>query len=169
MAERVEKNDPVRLVMQRTERDAETVGTIIDAMLAEIYEALKRGESVALEAYLAGLADAGRTGDPDLVRLAYSAWFALWLGSTAPITTAHFTSEAMRAYSAQGFGRAPDAIARRVGHPVYAGPRPRGCSPPLDGAAPLGLEPGVILAGSQILLLHVGRFTTATGMHPLAI
>lgn len=48
MAERVEKNDLVGLIIQRTGRDAETVGTIVDAMLAEIYEALKRGEPVSL-------------------------------------------------------------------------------------------------------------------------
>jgi DNA-binding protein HU-beta len=48
MAGRVEKNDLVRLVAQRTGRDAEMVGAIVDATLDEIYAALKRGEPVSL-------------------------------------------------------------------------------------------------------------------------
>ncbi len=48
MAGRVEKSDLIRLVAQRTGRDAETVGAIVDATLDEIYAALKRGEPVSL-------------------------------------------------------------------------------------------------------------------------
>ncbi|MHB8646853.1 MAG: HU family DNA-binding protein [Thermomicrobiales bacterium] len=48
MAERVAKKDLVRLVSQRTNRETETVEEIVDATLEEIYEALKRGESVSL-------------------------------------------------------------------------------------------------------------------------
>ena len=48
MAERMEKAVLVRLVAQRVQREEETVGEIVDATLAEIYLALKRGESVSL-------------------------------------------------------------------------------------------------------------------------
>ncbi|HEY3080276.1 MAG TPA: HU family DNA-binding protein [Chloroflexota bacterium] len=38
----------VGLVARRVQRDVETVGEVVDATLAEIYEALKRGQSVSL-------------------------------------------------------------------------------------------------------------------------
>ncbi len=45
---RVEKKELVDLVAKRVNRDAETVAEVLDATLAEIYEALKRGDSVSL-------------------------------------------------------------------------------------------------------------------------
>ena len=48
MADRVEKRELVRLVAQRTKQDAGAVAEIVDAFLDEVYEALKRGESVSL-------------------------------------------------------------------------------------------------------------------------
>jgi len=48
MQGRVDKKDLVSAVARRVDRDAETVGTIVDAFLEEVYEALKRGESVSL-------------------------------------------------------------------------------------------------------------------------
>lgn len=48
MSERIEKKDLVRRVAMRVNRDEETVGDIVEGTLAEIYEALKRGESVSL-------------------------------------------------------------------------------------------------------------------------
>ncbi len=45
---RVDKKELVNLVALRVNRDAETVGEIVDATLEEIYEALKRGEQVSL-------------------------------------------------------------------------------------------------------------------------
>ena len=45
---RIDKKELVNLVSRRVDRDVETVGEIVDATLAEIYEALKRGESVSL-------------------------------------------------------------------------------------------------------------------------
>jgi nucleoid DNA-binding protein len=47
MTGRVEKPELVRLVSQRTNRDAETVSEIVDALLEETYHALKRGDSVS--------------------------------------------------------------------------------------------------------------------------
>lgn len=45
---RVEKKELADLVAKRVNRDAETMAEVLDATLAEIYEALKRGESVSL-------------------------------------------------------------------------------------------------------------------------
>lgn len=48
MRGRIEKKELVDLVARRTGRDAEAVAEVIDAMLTEIYEALRRGEPVSL-------------------------------------------------------------------------------------------------------------------------
>ena len=51
MTGRVEKPELVRLVSQRTNRDAETVSEIVDGLLEEIYAALKHGDSVSLRGF----------------------------------------------------------------------------------------------------------------------
>lgn len=51
MRDRVEKQDLVRLVAERVQRDGDTVEEILDAALEEIYQALKRGESVSLRGF----------------------------------------------------------------------------------------------------------------------
>ena len=48
MRDRLDKKELVGAVSRRVDRDAETVGAIVDAFLEEIYEALKRGDSVSL-------------------------------------------------------------------------------------------------------------------------
>jgi len=48
MAGRVERQDLVRLVVERTDHEAALVEEILDATLEEIYAALERGESVSL-------------------------------------------------------------------------------------------------------------------------
>ncbi len=48
MVERIAKKDLIDLVAQRTSRETPIVEEIVDATLEEIYEALKRGESVSL-------------------------------------------------------------------------------------------------------------------------
>ena len=48
MTDRVEKQEIVNRVAERLGRDPDTIGEIVDATLAEIYEALKRGQSVSL-------------------------------------------------------------------------------------------------------------------------
>ena len=48
MIGRVEKPDLVKLVSQRTSQEAQTVDEIVGAFLDEIYQALKRGDSVSL-------------------------------------------------------------------------------------------------------------------------
>ena len=49
MSDRVERSEIIRLVAQRTGQDVELVGSIVDAFLDEIYQALKRGQSVTLK------------------------------------------------------------------------------------------------------------------------
>jgi DNA-binding protein HU-beta len=48
MSERIEKPDVVRLVALRTNQEYAVVEEILDAALAEIYAAFKRGASVSL-------------------------------------------------------------------------------------------------------------------------
>jgi DNA-binding protein HU-beta len=48
MQDRIDKSAVVLLVMQRTGREQVLVEEILDAALEEIYDALKRGESVSL-------------------------------------------------------------------------------------------------------------------------
>jgi len=48
MQRRIEKQELVRLVAQRVDRDVQSVEEVVDALLEEIYQALKRGESVSL-------------------------------------------------------------------------------------------------------------------------
>jgi DNA-binding protein HU-beta len=48
MRGRIEKQDLVRLVSQRVQRNEDMVEEIVDATLEEIYQAIKRGESVSL-------------------------------------------------------------------------------------------------------------------------
>lgn len=48
MPERVEKAELIRRVAERTDQDRETIEEIVDGALEEMYEALKRGESISL-------------------------------------------------------------------------------------------------------------------------
>jgi len=48
MAERITKKDLIRLVSERTNTETAITEEIVDATLEEIYEAMKRGESVSL-------------------------------------------------------------------------------------------------------------------------
>lgn len=48
MPDRVEKQDLIRAVSARLAGEDTTVDTTVDAFLGEIYQALKRGESVSL-------------------------------------------------------------------------------------------------------------------------
>ena len=51
MTGRIEKPELVSLVCQRTNQDAQVVDEIVDAFLDEIYQALKRGDSVSLRGF----------------------------------------------------------------------------------------------------------------------
>ena len=49
MSDRIEKDELVKRIVQRTGNSAKTVDKIVDATLEEIYEALKQGERVSLK------------------------------------------------------------------------------------------------------------------------
>ena len=51
MSRRVEKPELVDLVSQRLEQDTEIVDAIVDTFFDEIYQALKRGDSVSLRGF----------------------------------------------------------------------------------------------------------------------
>lgn len=51
VADRVEKPELVRLVAERTGQHTDTVAETVDAFLDEVYEALKRGQSVSLRGF----------------------------------------------------------------------------------------------------------------------
>lgn len=49
MSDRIEKDELVERIAQRTGNSVKTVEKIVDATLEEIYEALKQGERVSLK------------------------------------------------------------------------------------------------------------------------
>lgn len=51
MSGRVEKPELVTLVSQRPNQDTEIVDAIVDTFLDEIYQAIKRGDSVSLRGF----------------------------------------------------------------------------------------------------------------------
>ena len=51
MTGRIEKPELVKLVSQRTSQEPRTVDEIVDTFLDEIYQALKRGDSVSLRGF----------------------------------------------------------------------------------------------------------------------
>ena len=61
-------------------------------------------DRVAFKNYLQGLAEAGWSGDPDMVRLAYTAWLTIWFGVVFPNITALWCTPDFRAYALQQFG-----------------------------------------------------------------
>jgi hypothetical protein len=67
-------------------------------------------EPAATQAYFKGLSDAGWRGNPDLARLGYTAWFALWAGCAAPAVTSVWTSRPVERLL-QLFNRGPEECA----------------------------------------------------------
>ena len=51
MPDRVERENLIRLVAQRTSQEEEMVDMVVDAFLDEIYQALKRGQSFTLKGF----------------------------------------------------------------------------------------------------------------------
>jgi DNA-binding protein HU-beta len=51
MSDRIERDELIRLVAQRTGQDAELVDGVVDTFLDEIYQALKRGQGVTLKGF----------------------------------------------------------------------------------------------------------------------
>jgi len=51
MSDRTERDELILLTAQRTGQDAEMVNKVVDVFLDEIYQALKRGQSVTLKGF----------------------------------------------------------------------------------------------------------------------
>ena len=73
-------------------------------------ERVRELDAATFAAYLAGLRNAGWTGDVNQVRLGYCIWGAAYSGTLAPVVTAFFTSEAGRATALQSFGVAGEEL-----------------------------------------------------------
>ena len=70
-------------------------------------------DRVAFENYLKGLAEAGWSGDVDIVRLAYTAWLTIWFGVVFPNITALWCTPDFRPYSLQQFGFAEEDLCQK--------------------------------------------------------
>lgn len=68
-------------------------------------------ERAAFEAYLAGLHDAGWVGNPEIVRLAYTICFAMFLAACAPALTAYATMDNMNSFVVHQFKRSRTEVA----------------------------------------------------------
>jgi DNA-binding protein HU-beta len=51
MLDRIEREELIRLAAQRTGQEEEMVDMVVDAFLGEIYQVLKRGQSVTLKGF----------------------------------------------------------------------------------------------------------------------
>lgn len=69
--------------------------------------------AAVVEAYLAGLRDAGWTGDPDLARLGYTAGLAMHLGACFPILVPWFIIEERRPFALRQFGVAGEELLQK--------------------------------------------------------
>jgi hypothetical protein len=73
--------------------------------------ALPELEAAVFPAYLEGLQDAGWQGNPELARLGYTAWTALWQAAAAPVLVALWNSDSRHHHALQLAGRSPEAFA----------------------------------------------------------
>jgi hypothetical protein len=69
-------------------------------------------EAAAYPAYLAGLQEAGWSGDPALVRLGFTASTAMSMGSMMPFAIDWFGKEEMREFDLRKFGHPPEELIR---------------------------------------------------------
>src|SRR5258708_11124176 len=76
--------------------------------------ALPELDTAVFSAYLEGLQDAGWQGNPELARLGYTAWTALWQAAAAPVLVALWNSDNMQPPALQLAGPSPEAFA--AGH-----------------------------------------------------
>ena len=85
------------------------VGT--SAVLYELETAaLPAIDTAAFEAYVAGLREGGWGGNPELVRLGYTAYLAIFTGVTSPGLTAYLTSDDHLPTVGTWFGCSPEAL-----------------------------------------------------------
>ncbi len=68
-------------------------------------------EAAVFPAYLEGLQNAGWQGNPELARLGYTAWTAIWQAAAAPVLVALWNSHNTQPLAPQLAGRSPEAFA----------------------------------------------------------
>lgn len=73
--------------------------------------ALPELDAAVFSAYLEGLQDAGWQGNPELARLGYTAWTAIWQAAAAPVLVALWNSDSRHEHALQLAGRSPEAFA----------------------------------------------------------
>jgi hypothetical protein len=71
-------------------------------------------DTIAFPAYINGLQEIGWTGDPDVVRLAYTTWFALDWACTAPSAVAFAAETENRAFIERITDSTPEAMTENV-------------------------------------------------------
>jgi hypothetical protein len=67
-------------------------------------------EAAVYESYLQGLRHAGWAGNPDWVRLGYTAWLAAWVGCVMPGALAHWCRAERRGDALRSFGAAEEDL-----------------------------------------------------------
>ena len=68
-------------------------------------------ETIAFDAYVAGLHDGGWEGNPNIIQVGYTTWLALWIGAGIPAVTALWTSTMTEETMMHQFNRRPEAAA----------------------------------------------------------
>lgn len=72
--------------------------------------ALPELDAAVFPAYLQSLQDAGWQGKPELARLGYTAWAALWQAAAAPVLVSLWNAHNMERPAPQPTGRSPEAV-----------------------------------------------------------
>jgi len=78
-------------------------------------EDLPELEGIVYPEYLAGLGDEGWDGDPDEIRLAYTAWVGVWFGAVGPALIAYWTQPEYAEKVRKGFGCEQEGMAANLG------------------------------------------------------
>jgi len=73
--------------------------------------ALPELDAAVFAAYVEGLQDAGWQGNPELARLGYTAWTAIWQAAAAPVLVSLWNSDSQHDHALQVAGRSPEEFA----------------------------------------------------------
>lgn len=71
---------------------------------------LRQLDQAAFASYMQGLVESGWLGDADTVRLAYTAWIAIWFGAVFPNIFALWCTPDFHAFASQQFGIAEEEL-----------------------------------------------------------
>ena len=88
-----------------------------DALLFEIDPRdMASLDQIVFDAYLAGLREGGWSGDPDLIRLAYTAYIALFCGAIGPAAIALLDTEDWQQWGWRSFACGPEDLTEGWGY-----------------------------------------------------